>query len=289
MTATTLAPAASRRITGEDDILTARLIPEGRFNACWHVTGETNSYLIKLNDREGIEHLRKTADAMKNAAAHGVAVPRVLRLGTDPDVGPYLLQEWLPGRTLAEAQQTERVPSNLWPALAEQIARLHDTPANDAPTTPASRRGELVDLLQRLDRDRLIPADLAQAARHRGALLADQLGDHPIVNTHQDLHPDNILIRPDGQVVLLDFDHAARAEDASDFVKIDRWCRLTDTERRQLFDTYWNRRAHPADPLFEQRLAFYRLIIYLSYVLYWHGRDTSQIPEAVTALRNELE
>ncbi|MGC4857608.1 hypothetical protein ACLQ24_30645, partial [Micromonospora sp. DT4] len=50
----------------------------------------------------------------------------------------------------------------------------------------------------------MIPADLEEVARRRGTVLADMLGDHPMVNTHQDIHPDNILIRPGGQIALLD-------------------------------------------------------------------------------------
>ncbi|MEV6929648.1 phosphotransferase [Dactylosporangium sp. NPDC051485] len=272
------------------DVLDVQRLPQGRFNACWSVTGSHDrSYLLKLNDREGETHLRRVADAMTDAAARGVAVPRVLRVGTDPDLGPYLLQEWLPGRTFAEARQADAISADLWPALAEQIALLHNDPAADVPMTPAGRVRQISDLLDRLGWDELIHADLAESARRRGTILADQLGDHPIVTTHQDIHPDNILIRPGGQIVLLDFDHATRAEDASDFVKIDRWCRPKDQDRRHLLNVYWRQREQPADPLFEQRLAFYRLVIHLSYVLYWQDRDAAQIPGCVAALRAELE
>lgn len=44
-----------------------------------------------------------------------------------------------------------------------------------------------------------------------------------------------------------------------------------------------------ADPLFAQRLAFHRLVITLSYFLYWHGRDPTQLPGCTAALRTELE
>ncbi|WP_329486698.1 hypothetical protein OG618_08525 [Kitasatospora sp. NBC_01246] len=79
------------------------------------------------------------------------------------------------------------------------------------------------------------------------------------------------------------------AEDASDFVKIDRWCLTSPEDRRQLLDAYWRQRAQPADPRLEQRLTFHRLVIHLSYFLYWHGRDPTQIPGCTAALRDELE
>ncbi|GAA2266678.1 hypothetical protein GCM10010430_59630 [Kitasatospora cystarginea] len=120
-------------------------------------------------------------------------------------------------------------------------------------------------------------------------MLAERLCDHKMVNTHQDIHPDNILIRRGGQIALLDFDHATAAEDASDYVKIDCWCLTSPEDRRQLLNAYWQQRAQPADPMFEQRLAFHRLVIHLSYFLYWHGRDPTQIPGCVKALRHELE
>lgn len=289
MAAPVLDRAAARRLTMGAEVLSARLLPQGRFNICWSLTGSDRSYLLKLNDREGEAHLRQVADAMTDAAARGVAVPRVLGVGTDPDLGPYLLQEWLPGRTFAEARHADAITADLWRALAEQIALLHNGSVADVPMTPAGRVRQIADLLDRLGRDELIPADLAGDARRYGAVLADRLGDHPIVSTHQDIHPDNILIQPGGQIVLLDFDHAIPAEDASDFVKIDRWCRPTGEDRRRLLDAYWGRRGQLADPLFEQRLAFHRLVIHLSYVLYWQDRDTAQIPGCVAALRAELE
>lgn len=289
MTTPMLDRAAARRLASDAEVISVRRLPQGRFNTCWQLTGHDRSYLLKFNNREGEAHLQKTAEAMIGAAARGVEVPQVLRLGRDPNLGPFLLQEWLPGRTFTEARRTDAITANLWPALAEQIALLHNGSTIAVPATPASRVRHLSDLLHRLGRDQLIPADLEEVARRRGAVLADMLGDHPVVNTHQDIHPDNILIRPGGQIALLDFDHATIAEDVSDFVKIDRWCLPAGEDRRLLLDAYWRQRGQPADPMFEHRLAFYRLVIHLSYVLYWHNRDSTQIPGCVAALRNELE
>ncbi|WP_344638227.1 hypothetical protein [Kitasatospora cystarginea] len=56
------------------------------------------------------------------------------------------------------------------------------------------------------------------------------------MNTHQDIRPDNIPIRPGGRIALFDSDHATAAEDASDFVKIDRWCLTSSEDRRQLLN-----------------------------------------------------
>ncbi|MER7006276.1 hypothetical protein ABT297_24980 [Dactylosporangium sp. NPDC000555] len=42
----------------------------------------------------------------------------------------------------------------------------------------------------------MLAVDLAEDARRHGAVHVDLLGDHPIVITHQDIHPDSILIRP---------------------------------------------------------------------------------------------
>ncbi|MEU9047378.1 MULTISPECIES: aminoglycoside phosphotransferase family protein [unclassified Kitasatospora] len=289
MTTPILDHAAASRLIPGTRTLSARPLPQGRFNTCWRLDGSGRSYLLKLNHREGEPHLRRMADAMTDAAARGVTVPRVLDVGHDRDLGPYLLQEWIDGRTFAEARQADAVDPNMWPAIGHQIALLHTEPVPGAAATPASRTRQLSDLLTRLDQHALIPDGLAEAARRRGTALAEQLGDHPMVNTHQDIHPDNILIRPGGQIALLDFDHATTAEDASDFVKIDRWCLTSPEDRRLLLDAYWQQRGQPADPRFEQRLAFHRLVIHLSYFLYWHGRDPAQIPGCRAALRDELE
>ncbi|MEU9074376.1 aminoglycoside phosphotransferase family protein [Kitasatospora sp. NPDC048538] len=289
MTTPALDHAAASRLIPGTGTLSARPLPQGRFNTCWHLAGSGRSYLLKLNHREGEQHLRRLAAAMTDAAERGVAVPRVLDVGHDRDLGPYLLQEWIEGQTFAEAREAGGIDPYVWPSLGRQIALLHTEPIPDATATPDSRTRQLSDLLDRLGEHALIPDGLAQAARLRGTLLAEQLCYHSLVNTHQDIHPDNILIRPGGQIALLDFDHATAAEDASDFVKIDRWCLTSPEDRRALLDAYWQQRAQPVDPMFEQRLAFHRLVIHLSYFLYWHGRDPTQIPGCVKALRHELE
>ncbi|PZG80395.1 hypothetical protein C1I97_35905 [Streptomyces sp. NTH33] len=287
-TAPALDHAATHRLLAHRGPVETRTLPEGRFNTCWHLNAAGRSYLLKLNSREGEPHLQRVADAMSQAAARGVTVPHVLDVGTDPVLGPYLLQEWLEGETFTNARRRGRITRTVWTSLAQQIARLHTPPVPDTATVTARRR-RLAELLDELLRHELLPPGLASAARHRGDLLADQLGEHPLVPTHQDIHPDNILIRPDGTSALLDFDHAAEAEDASDFVKLDRWCLPSAAERRLLLDSYWHERGLTADPLFEQRLAFHRLLILLSYFLYWHTHDVTQLPGCVTALHNELE
>ncbi|MDX2757332.1 phosphotransferase family protein [Streptomyces europaeiscabiei] len=290
MTTTVLDRTAVSRLLPGAGTLSAQPLPQGRFNTCWHLTGADRSYLLKLNDREGETHLRQMAAAMSAAAARGVAVPRVLSVGTDPELGPFLLQEWLDGRTFAEARQDDAIEPDLWPRLGHQIALLHSTqPAPALTETSASRARRLTGLLDDLRRHRLISAALAEESRRRGLPLAEQLGIQECVNTHQDIYPDNILIRPGGKIALLDFDHATPAEAASDFVKLDRWCLPSAPDRQQLLDAYWQQRGEPADLLFEQRLAFHRLVITLSYFLYWHGRDPTQLHGCTAALRTELE
>ncbi|MEU8265128.1 aminoglycoside phosphotransferase family protein [Micromonospora sp. NPDC048999] len=290
MTTAVLDHAAVRRLLPGTATFYARPLPQGRFNTCWHLASAGRSYLLKLNDREGEAHLRQMATAMSDAAAGGVAVPRVLHVGTDPGLGPFLLQEWLDGCTFAEAREDDAIETDLWPRLGHQIALLHSCPPTPALTaTPASRTRQLGDLVDTLRRHRLVSAALAEATHRRGLPLAQQLGDLECVNTHQDIHPDNILIRPGGQIALLDFDHATTAEYASEFVKLDRWCQPSVHNREQLLDAYWQQRGELVDPLFEQRLAFHRLVITLSYFLYWHGRDATQIPGCTAALRTELE
>ncbi|MFD9107049.1 phosphotransferase family protein [Streptomyces bottropensis] len=290
MTTTTLDPAAVNRLLPGLGTLRARALPQGRFNTCWHLTGAGHSYLLKLNDREGEAHLRQMAAAMSSAAAGGVAVPQVLSVGTDPSLGPFLLQEWLDGQTFAEARQGDAIETGVWPRLGRQIALLHSTrPAPPLMATPASRSRQLSGLLDDLRRHQLIPPKLADVTRRQGLPLAEQLGDQECVNTHQDIHPDNILIRPGGKIALLDFDHTNTAEYASDFVKLDRWCLPSAHDREQMLHAYWQQRGEPADPLFEQRFAFHRLVITLSYFLYWHGRDPTQLPGCTTALRTDLE
>ncbi|WP_371792938.1 aminoglycoside phosphotransferase family protein [Streptomyces sp. NBC_01471] len=292
MTTAILDRTALGRILPGSGTLSARPLPQGRFNTCWHVADadSAHAYLLKINNREGEAHLQQMAAAMRSARAGGVAVPEVLRVGSDPGLGPFLLQEWLDGHTFAEARQDRAIEADLWPRLGHQIALLHSIrPPRSLMATPASRARQLSDLIDALIRHRLIPTALAEAALQCGLLLAEQLGNLQCVNTHQDIHPDNILIRPGGTIALLDFDHATTAEYASDFVKPDRWCLPSADDRQRMLDAYWQQRGEVVDPLFEQRLAFHRLVITLSYFLYWHGRDPTQLPGCTAALRTELE
>lgn len=106
------------------------------------------------------------AAAMCSARTGGVSVPEDLRVGSDPDLGHFLLQEWLDGHTFAEARQDHAIEADLWPQLGHQIALLHSIrPPRSLMATPASRTRQLSDLLDALIRHRMISTAFAEAAR----------------------------------------------------------------------------------------------------------------------------
>jgi aminoglycoside phosphotransferase (APT) family kinase protein len=294
-----LAEFSVRRVIGvpaDSAPLRLSALETGRFNWCWKVDSGEARYLLKLNNTLGIRHLRRLARATRAAATAGVAVPRVLNVGVDHDLGPFLVQQWIEGQTLTELLGDQPgspgVDPAVWPRLGRQIGLLHQgrgpAPARTAVLGKDLRYRELRRLTARARRTGVLPAATATRVNSRALTLLDSMTDKHPVFSHLDVHSDNVLITSGQQVVLLDFDHARRADPARDFVKIRMWCTPDDKSFQRVRDGYHASRR-PEDPSFPAALDFYRLLNHVSYCLYWSTRDPEQINEWIAAIDQELE
>ncbi len=109
------------------------------------------------------------------------------------------------GLTLETYEPGEKVTKDVLPQLQARFATFHGL-SKDLPQRPGfasssdlleADRGGDIDLSQ-------MPADLARLCR----AAWEPFKDLPQAGLHGDLNPDNLLRRPDGAFVLLDWDEA---------------------------------------------------------------------------------
>ncbi len=297
-------PSHFRRILGavqsagrdqSDTEVALRPVAEGRFNECWRVTGARDGdVLVKLNRTARPGHLPRVARLMAAARAAGVRVPRILAQGSDPVLGPYLVQEWISGTTLADVLSGSGSPptDTVWAELARQIARFHAQANIGEPghsVTAEQRLGELTGLLEQGRAVGCVPDALAHRVTRWATGAVAGLRAYDSVVVHEDLHPGNILLTADGGVALLDFDHSRHSDTAHDFVKLTRWCIPSEREFGILLTAYWKERGTAEETDFLRRLAFYRVLSLVSYCLYWADRSADGVRESQKELTRELE
>lgn len=119
---------------------------------------------------------------------------------TDMHGRPVLLKHWLPGRTLAA------LPANLLSAAGQLLARLHGTPTAGLGLPVGTRRlpPELYRVIE-IFPDR----DFARWLTVRlDGIPGPAAGDSSHGFVHGDFHADNIVVRPEGSLAVLDWETA---------------------------------------------------------------------------------
>lgn len=158
----------------------------------------------------------------------GTRAPRLLAVTTDP---PTIIITALTGSPLSQIRLPAPAERDAHEQAGALLAAFHAAPAPTSSTNfPAwlASRGErwlalATDLLDR--------RQLAQIQAHLRALAA--LGPQPTTPCHLDFTPGNLLRDDDGQVSLIDFEHARQDLPARDLVRLATriWPPRPDLER----------------------------------------------------------
>jgi thiamine kinase-like enzyme len=183
-----------------------------------------DGYLLKLYHAGfGRVHAQREANRTGIALAAGIVVPEVLELVTLADRHGLVLRK-VPGPTLLQA--LVRSPGDA-SSLARRFAELHAS-------IHACRASGLPE--QRVLLERLIPkASDVEDALKRLALLSLQAASTEAVLCHGDFHPMNIILAPDGPVIL-DWYKASRGDPALDVARTLMVINMVPVSRRQAND-----------------------------------------------------
>lgn len=229
----------------------ARHVPKGFANENWHVETERGPVLVKIG-RTGADagKWRASERAPDLARAAGVPAPELLYAETACAVlgGRVLrIQRWLPG--VSPVTLVPVAATRFWTTLGDRVRRLHDVAfaqfssrlddsAPDFPTWSAYLAWRVPQIEGRCADAGVLDADRRERLWRELAALARTVDDvvRPAF-THRDLHPDNLLASPDGELAgLLDFDMAEPWDPVADWFKLEWWCFADVPERRLAFE-----------------------------------------------------
>ncbi|MBX3181896.1 MAG: phosphotransferase [Polyangiaceae bacterium] len=165
-------------------------------------TRRTRSFIKAGFSREGL-----TREIAARSARQGVApAPFAPILDHGPD---WIEEELLSGVVLARLPPWRRRQ----PALGRLLTALDAwSRSEQRPCTGLERAEQLVSLASQLEaavRERYAFEGLPERALARLAEEASALGSLELTRTHGDLQPGNVLVRPSGEMTLLDWEHSA--------------------------------------------------------------------------------
>jgi Ser/Thr protein kinase RdoA (MazF antagonist) len=183
--------------------------------------------------------------ARERAAAHLISehltdlVPAMVADGVTRSGRPWMAYEWIEMRRFAPDT------ANLH-AAGRALARLHRLELVSRPDA-LPRYGNPVNLVEHKARlveryDAMLAAHIRELCRRLKPTVAPSAALYPQVLLHGDFGWRNVLLNPDGAVVLVDFEHAALGAPVLELAKLwDRELR-GDVERATFLDGYQSER-----------------------------------------------
>jgi aminoglycoside phosphotransferase (APT) family kinase protein len=222
---------------------------------------------IHANGR-GVARARHEHAAPRRLRELGYPVPEPLLLEERPDLfgGPFLVMERVPGPTLLRAMLRRFWRPRYYPPLmARAHARLHDLPAEGFPALGAPSVDRGLAEVRAACRDGL--AGLTPGAEWLGARRPPPPARPSIL--HLDFHPLNLIVRPDGALVVLDWTYAEVGDPHADVamtllllehapVGAGLPARLAALVGRPIVERGYLRTYRRLRPLDEGRLAYFR-------------------------------
>ena len=230
--ATLLGPAAAR--------IEPRKLADGIGHASYLVTLAEQSYVLKLKHgpAPAILTLEEEFALLEAAAAAGITA-EPLRMDSATDA---MLIRFVPrARSLTEAVTRESANIS---RLAALLHRLHGMAA---PLRDFEPRGHAENYLSAAARwAPLTPREQGMAKELR-TLAADYATRYPpSAVCHNDLVAANVL--DTGELVLVDFEYAARAAPILDLASLAAMNAYTENDRRKLLSAYYGGSAAPVSP-----------------------------------------
>lgn len=207
-------------------------------------------------------------------AAGGVAGPPVRFVADDESA---IIYDYTPGRTLSLQDAAD---PGMRQRLAHLLSRLHAAPTDvPAATSPYTR---FHNFRQRVRHNGLPePEDLRRATR----IMQDLERDFKPATArfcHLDLHTHNIIRRPDGDPVFIDWVNGGRSDPAFDLATMIAFLGLRDDARAHFLDCYQESSEQPIDEDRIRSLMPVRLFVIAATCL-------CQTPDDVTVAQLEHE
>ena len=242
------------------DDLRAQHHPVGFSNENWKLLDATGCrYLLKVGDRTMASKWTSSLAAYEQAAAVGVPVPAVVHVGSHDD---HLVRifAWIDGEPASTVVPGTAQSRRLLTSVGSAVRTLHTAAQpgfssrldGSAPrfatwrdyvgqrVTQIRARGEATGAVD--------PLLLDRACALAADLVAEVSDVAEPVLCHRDLHPDNLIVDRDGDLVgIIDWDGAEAWDRAGDWYKLEHeLLRLHPDGREVLLDAYLDGGPTPA-------------------------------------------
>lgn len=182
------------------------------------------------------------ADALRIAENHGVPVPHVYKVETDPDGLRHIWMDYIPGNTLGKIWDSlsEDEKKDIAKQLRAILEHMRSIPPPEAHIGSCEGRG-VIDMRryateecppcrdEKEFNDFLLSGILDGLPNMRSGLTQRLRTDHRVVFTHGDFRPSNIMVRDGKVVALLDFEAAGWYPEHWEYVK---WFQRLGTDPR---------------------------------------------------------
>lgn len=192
----------------------------GMVNDVW-LLGEEHVLRI-IEDPESDAEPAREAAAVGLAREAGVRTPALVASGIASNGRPYTIYERANGSLLGHQQRAPESFPLVYKELGRECARLHRIEVPES-VKPLLRPSEPDDALEQLqltaERGRLTAEEVADIERWVLATQSLSIGEHPLVLTHNDAHPWNVMIDPStGELsALLDWGDACYGDPGLEF------------------------------------------------------------------------
>jgi Ser/Thr protein kinase RdoA (MazF antagonist) len=142
--------------------------------------------------------------------------PRLLGISDDP---PALILTAVPGRRLDQIRLQPPAEHEVFAQLGEWLRTFHGCASAHYGTGITSWLAERGRQWLARAASILTAEERYDVANHLTAL--EQLGDLPAVPCHLDFTPSNVILRPDGAILVIDFEHARYDLASRDLVRLN--------------------------------------------------------------------
>lgn len=275
---------------------------QGNINRCWVIN---DAYVIRFDvlDWGGINRYAGEQWAYETLSSSGVPLPRVIAVDASKKLAPYdyVILTKLPGTMVATslADLTPETQHKLAYTAGEYLAALHRYPLDKFGLLYEIKAGSpqpnwaayVADFYHTYEREAQQVGALPDGVLERiEAVRATMQPCFDAVQqgylVHGDYHLSNLL-QQDGQITgVIDFDWVMSGDPLWD-LRIDAELETASPGSRDAFYAgYTSRCTLPDDH--RERIAFYRIGLYLDYLATFSRTDEQEIARTLPALMNEL-
>jgi len=190
---------------GIDDVTVFSVMDGGRENTNYCLETSSGKYVLTLCDQKSLKHATNLASLLAHLADHGVHTSRVV---VPPDGGPTVIlhdQKSVMLKRYVGGDITDNISGQVLVQLGEEMARLHEVSAPSyLPESFPYGRSYFAEVIDS-NLDHAYIDWLSEKKRY----LQEEIPQHlPITLIHGDVFGDNLIVRDDRLVAIIDFEEA---------------------------------------------------------------------------------